>query len=234
MVTPARFGAGMTFPQYLDYIGTPENLARESGWWLGRERKDLSALVRGWYERLRLTEAQAAAMRWLAAQPAGPAKILAISEEWSSDCRRDVCIVARLAEAAGLELRIFNRDGPRLATGPRADPAESPNADLVNAHLHERDGQTFQSIPVVVVYTADFVELHRHIERPALYRRHRDRIVPAMQAPRPGETREQAWSRFMADWRAIQDGPFFPIWASATADEILSALHERLLGAAPR
>ena len=75
-----------------------------------------------------------------------------------------------------------------------------------------------------LIFSADFVELHRHIERPALYRRHRDRIVPAMQAPRAGETRDQAWSRFMADWRAIQEGPFFPIWASATADEILSAL----------
>jgi hypothetical protein len=229
VVTPARFAAGMTFPQYLDYIGTPENLARESGWWLGRERKDLSGLIRDWYACLRLTEAQTAAMRWLAAQPGGPAKILAISEEWSSDCRRDVCIVARLAEAAGLELRVFNRDGRKFSEGPRSDPAESPNADLVNAYLNERDGRTFQSIPVIVIFNADFVELHRHIERPALYRRHRDRVVPAMQAPRAGETRDQAWSRFMADWRAIQQGPLFPIWASATADEILSALYERLL-----
>ena len=228
-VTAARFAAGRTFPEYLDYIGTPENLARESGWWLGRERRDLSGRIRAWYARLRLSDAQAAAMRWLAAQPGGPAKILAIAEDWSSDCRRDVCIVARLAEAAGLELRIFDRDGRRLGEGPRADPAESPNADLMNAFLSERDGQTFQSIPVIVIYTADLVELHRHIERPALYRRHRDRIVPAMQAARGGETKEQAWDRFMRDWGALQQGPFFPIWAAATADEILSALHERLL-----
>jgi hypothetical protein len=33
----------------------------------------------------------------------------------------------------------------------------------------------------------------------------------------------------MTDWRALQEGPFFPIWASATADEILSAVYERLL-----
>jgi Thioredoxin len=229
VVTPARFAAGMTFPQYLDYIGTPENLARESGWWLGRERRDLSAGIRAWYERLRLAPAQAEAIRWLAAQPGGPARILVISEEWSSDCRRDVCILARLAEAGGLELRIFNRDGSRFATGPRADPAESPNADLMNAFLYERDGQTYQSIPVAVVYTRDFVELHRHIERPALYIKHRDAIVNAMQAPRPGETRDETWARFMHDWRALQQGPFFPIWASATADEILSALYERLL-----
>ena len=87
-VTPERFAQGRTFAEYLDYIGTPENLARESGWWLGKERRDLSGIIRSWYERLRLSDAQAAAVRWLAAQPGGPAKILAISEEWSSDCRR--------------------------------------------------------------------------------------------------------------------------------------------------
>jgi hypothetical protein len=161
-VTPERFAQGRTFAEYLDYIGTPENLARESGWWLGKERRDLSGIIGSWYERLRLSDAQAAAVRWLAAQQGGPAKILAISEEWSSDCRRDLCIVARLAEAASLELRIFDRDGRRLGNGPRADPAESPNADLVNAFLAERDGETFQSIPVIVVYSERFVELHRH------------------------------------------------------------------------
>ena len=228
-VTPERFASGMTFEQYLDYIGTPENLARESGWWLGRERRDLSGIIRPWYERLRLSDAQAAAIRWLAAQPGGPAKILAISEEWSSDCRRDVCIVSRLAEAGGLELRIFNRDGQKFGRGSRSDPAESPNADLVNAFLYEKDGETFQSIPVIVIYSKYFEELHRHIERPALYKKHRDRLVPAMQAAKPGETREQAWERFMRDWRALQEGPFFPLWASATADEILSALYERLV-----
>jgi hypothetical protein len=55
-----------------------------------------------------------------------------------------------------------------------------------------------------------------------------------MQAPKPGETREQAWERFMRDWRALQEGPFFPLWASATADEILSALYERLVVGPPR
>ena len=29
---PARFAQGMTFAQYLDFVGTPENLAREAGW----------------------------------------------------------------------------------------------------------------------------------------------------------------------------------------------------------
>ena len=47
-------------------------------------------------------------MRDLVALPGGPVKVVAISEEWSSDCRRDVPVLAKLAEATGLEMRIFS------------------------------------------------------------------------------------------------------------------------------
>src|SRR5215467_682170 len=106
-VTPQRFASGMTFDEYVAYAGTPENLAREAGWWLGTERRDLSGLLRTWYEQRRISDAQGEAIRWLARQPDGPARILVISEEWSSDCRRDVPMLARLADA-----------GPRAARGP--------------------------------------------------------------------------------------------------------------------
>jgi len=132
VVTGERFAQGMTFHDYVTSVGTPENLEREAGWWLGPQRHDFSGLLRERYDHVGRTEAQAGAIRWLAAQPNGPTRMLVISEEWSSDCRRDVPMLARLAEAGGLELRIFPRDGRRLGRGPRADPAESPNADLVN------------------------------------------------------------------------------------------------------
>jgi hypothetical protein len=224
VVTPERFAQGMTFAQYLDDIGTPENLAREAGWWRGPERVDWSARLRAWHGRLHLREAQVAAIRWLAAQPDGPANILAISEEWSSDCRRDVPVLARLAEAGGLELRIFRRDGDRVGREPRANPAETPNADLVNAFLNERDGTTYQSIPVAVFFTRDFRSLWRYIERPAVY--HPRALSTAMQRPQPGESREVAWERFLRDWGALQQSPFFPMWACAAADEMLTALYE--------
>jgi len=228
VLTPARFARGMTIDQYLAYIGSPENLARESDWWLGKERKDLSDIVRPWYERARLSDAQRDAIRWLAAQPDGPAHILVISEEWSSDCRRDVPILARLAEAGGMELRIFTRDGARPAKGPRSDPAESPNADLVNEFLNEKDGQTWQSVPVAAFYTRDFRYLYHYIEFPAIY--HKMRLAKAMQRPKPGEaTPEATWDRFIVDWRQLQSSPFPMLWASAAIDEMLSALHERLL-----
>ena len=120
VVTPERFASGRTFEQYLAFIGTPDNLAREGS--ASGPRRDQTAAMRAWYEANRLTDAQAAAIRWLASQPGGPAKILVISEEWSSDCRRDVPMLARVAEAGGMELRIFTRDGRRFSASRAAEP----------------------------------------------------------------------------------------------------------------
>jgi hypothetical protein len=227
VVTPARFAEGMTFDQYIKYIGTPENLQREAGWLLGPQRMDFSTILRERYERLRLSDEQVEAIRWLAAQPNGPAKVLMISEEWSSECRRDVPALGRLAEAGGLELRIFPRDGQKVGRDPRADPADSPNADIVNEFLNVKDGQTYQSVPVVAFYTSGFEYLYHYTEFPAIY--HKDRVMAAIRAPKPGETADEAFERGIRDWRALQDSPFFRLWACAAIDEMLSALHERIV-----
>jgi hypothetical protein len=134
-VTPERFARGMTFDEYVRYAGSPENLAREAwggdfpdGGSYGAPRQDQSGVLRERYARTRLADHQTAAIRWLAAQPDGPAKILVLSEEWSSDCRRDVPVLARLAEAGGLELRIFPRDGKKIlgTAAPTPPPPPTP------------------------------------------------------------------------------------------------------------
>src|SRR5687767_6090416 len=145
-VTAERFAKGMTFDQYVKYAGSPENLAREAfggyfpdGGSFAAARKDNSAVFRDRYAKARLGEQQAAAIKWLAAQPGGPAKILVISEDWSSDCRRDVPVLARLAEAGGMELRIFNRDGKKILGTRRPDPATAePDAKIGRASCRER------------------------------------------------------------------------------------------------
>lgn len=235
-VTPERFAKGRTFDEYLKYVGSPENLAREAfsayhpdAGSIGGPRKDNSAIFRERYAKARLTDAQAAAIRWLAAQPGGPANILVISEDWSSDCRRDVPMLARLAEAGGLALRIFNRDGQRVLWQRRPDPAAAPDAnwDLMLEFMNVKNGGEWASLPAVGVYSKDFRLLCRYLEYPAMY--HKDRLRGHMYAARPGETTEQGRERGQHEFTALQASPFFDLWGSAAIDEILSALHERLL-----
>jgi hypothetical protein len=238
VITAERFAKGRTFEDYVTYTGSAENLAREAfggsyrpdGGSIGGPRKDNSAVFRERFAKARLTDQQAAAIKWLAAQPNGPAKILVISEDWSSDCRRDVPMLARLAEAGGLEMRIFNRDGKQILATRKPDPAANPdgNHDLMVQFMKKDDRGEWASLPVAVVYTKDFQELHRYIEFPAIY--HKDPIRAHMSAARPSESADQAGKRSAEEFLALQSSPFFDIWASAGVDEILSALREKVTG----
>ena len=239
-VTAERFAKGMTFEQYVTYAGSAENLAREAfggayfsdGGSHAGPRRDNSAVFRERYAKARLTDQQVAAIKWLAAQPGGPANILVISEDWSSDCRRDLPVLARLAEAGELEMRIFNRDGKKILGTRRPDPAAAPdgNHDLMLELMNAKNGGEWASLPVAVFYTADFRELHRYQEYPAIY--HKDLIRGSFQVPRPGEGETETKDRAGREFVALQGSPFFDLWGSAAVDEILSALHERhLLGA---
>ncbi len=228
-----RFAQGMTFDEYVTFTGSPQNLAREGfdvrRFSMLRPRLDWSGFLRERYERARLGEEQVAAARWIAAQPGGPARILVISEDWSSDCRRDVPYLARLAEAGGLELRIFTRDGDRMLLKGLPDPVDpaAGNADLVVEFAHEKNGQRFATVPVAVFYTKDWREVYRYVEYPAIYRK--ERVIGHLRSARPGETPEQAKERGGRDIAALLDSPFYDVWARAGIDEILSALHETLV-----
>ena len=230
-MTPERFARGMTFDEYVKFTGSPENLAREGfdirRFSLVRPRVDWSGYLRERYAKARLADDQAAAITWLTAQPGGPSKVLVISEDWSSDCRRDVPYLARLAEAGSLELRIFTRDGEAMHMKGLPDPAAGGNADLVNAYANEKNGQTFATIPVAVFFTKDFVELYRYVEYPAIY--HKDRVIGSLRAARAGESEDQAKARGGRDIATLLDSPFFDVWAQAGIAQILSALHERLV-----
>jgi hypothetical protein len=234
-VTPQRFAQGMTFDEYVTFVGSAENLARE-GFDIRRfshvrPRIDWSGYLRERYANAKLTLDQAAAIRWLAAQPGGPAKILVIAEEWSSDCRRDVPYLARLAEEGGLELRIFVRDGDAMLMKGLPDPASSPNADLVHAYANEKNGERFATVPVAVFFDRAFNELHRYIEYPAIY--HKARLIGHLRSARDGETQDEARQRGGRQISELLESPFFDVWAHAGISEIVSALHERVVIGAP-
>ena len=228
-VTPQRFAQGMTFDQYVAFTGTPENLAREGSTLAGpAPRRDWSGYLRERYTKARLTDEQAAAVKWLTAQPGGPAKMLVISEEWSSDCRRDVPYLQRLADAGGIDMRLFTRDGEKLPKGGRPDPADSPNADLMLRYMNVRPDGTFASIPVAVFFDRELNELYRYVEFPAIY--HKDALRAKITGPRPGETPEQTKARGGRDSFALFETPFYDVWAHAAIAQILSGLYERITG----
>jgi hypothetical protein len=215
-ITAERFSQGMTFDEYVAYIGTPENLQREGS---TGPRQNLSAYFREAFERARLNEDQEAALMWLVAQPNGPAKMLVISEEWSSDCRRDVPVFARIAADTGMELRIFKRDGQQFDV-PDTEP------DIMSDVLNQKKGGAFRSIPVCAFYTSDYTYLYHFTEYAGIY--DKDRLVQQhIRGARPGESPAQTAERAGREFGALQQSPFWRIWTSATVDEIISGLHRR-------
>ena len=235
VITPERFAKGMSFEGYVRFTGSPENLAREGfdvrRFSKVRPRLDWSGYLQDRYAKARLSDDQAAAIRWLVAQPGGPAKLLVISEDWSSDCRRDVPYLARLAETGGLELRIFTRDGDAILMSGLPEPSAGGNPDLVHTFANEKNGQKFATVPVAAFFDRDFNELHRYLEYPAIYRK--ERVIGHLRSARPGETPEDAKSRGGREIGALLESPFFDVWAHAGIDQIISALHERVVVGAP-
>lgn len=217
VVTAERFAQGMTFDQYVRYVATSENLARIGNWPKGTPlRVDQSAALREGFDSHRLTADQVAALKWLVARSGGPARMLVISEEWSSDCRRDVPVFARVAKATGMELRIFTRDGRDFSNAPVPSLADAPdgNADLMAQFLKHGKGTTFQSIPVAAFFTRDMEYLYHYQEYPALY--DKEGLRAGSGAPLAGD--DEGWAELRA-------GPFFRVWASAAVDEMISSLH---------
>src|SRR5262249_56648172 len=75
-MTPERFARGMAFADYLKFTGSPENLAREGfdvrRLALVQPRLDWSGFPAQRHPKTRITDGEAAGMKWPAAQPRGP------------------------------------------------------------------------------------------------------------------------------------------------------------------
>ena len=84
------------------------------------------------------------------ARKGGDVKMAIIGADWCPDVVRGLPIAVKLAEAAGLDYRIFVKE---------------EHADLMEQFTWRHE---FQSIPVVVFYTNDWHELGSWIERPAI------------------------------------------------------------------
>jgi thiol-disulfide isomerase/thioredoxin len=132
VVTPARFEQGLP---YADFLAQAK---------VNRDKFEK------FYNDSALTDDDIAFFKKAAALPAGPAKILALAEDWCGDVYRELPTVVRIAEATGADLRIFRRD---------------ENPDIMDEYL-SNNGKS-RAIPVFVFYTKDHRYITHFLERSA-------------------------------------------------------------------
>src|SRR5690349_6570308 len=92
VVTPERFASGLTYEQYFSQIEQNKDRFQQN------------------YEGTHVTDEQASRFKSIMARPNGPAKVLVLGEDWCPDVYRGMPVIAKLAEATGLEMRVFPRD----------------------------------------------------------------------------------------------------------------------------
>ena len=185
VVTAERFAQGMTYDEYMNSV------------------KVNKARIEEYYDNVRLESEQTDALRELAGADGGPARLMVIGEDWCGDVVRELPVLARVAEAAGLELRIFPRD---------------ENHDIMNEFLKEGK---YMSIPVAVFYDQGHEYICHWIERSEAASREQGEIEAAIRAEQP-DISDQDFGRQRRTRTAIRASE----WQRATVDELVGMLRE--------
>lgn len=190
VVTPERFASGM---RYEEYVASIERNAKRFG---------------DNYAGTTVSAADAAALRDLVARPNGPAKVLVLGEDWCPDVFRGMPVFARIAEAAGMEMRVFPRD---------------QHKDIMKEFLA---GGEFESIPVAVFYTRDHRYLGHWIERPALANQQMHDLAPMYARLRKTDASDEERAAAKQEYIDFQNGPIWGGWRQETIKEVIRLLDE--------
>ena len=187
VVTPERYSQGMTYDQYMETV------------------KVNKARIEEYYANVSLDSEQTGRLQELASHDNGPARMMVIGEDWCGDVVRELPVLARVAEAAGLELRIFPRD---------------ENHDIMNEFLKEG---LYMSIPVAVFYDQGHEYICHWIERSEVANREQGEIESAIRSEQP-DISDQDFGRQRRARTAARAGD----WQKATVDELVGLLQEHL------
>ena len=187
VVTPERFSQGFTYEEYIAQIKVNKDRFEQ------------------YYSGFKVEPEDSERLSKLAQHSRGPKKLLVLGEDWCIDVYRGLPTLARLAEAAGMELRVFPRD---------------QNQDIMGEFL--KDGQ-FMSIPTAVFYTEDHEYICHWIERPEEARRGMTEIEAQIRAEKPDISDQE----FMTVRRA-RITEHFPRWQQATVQELVQLLTQRV------
>lgn len=189
VVTPQRFDAGFRYADYMAQVN------------VNKDRMD------SFYENFTVTPEDEAALKALASDPNGPTKMLVLGEDWCGDVVRGLPVLARMAEAAGWDMRVFPRD---------------QHHDIMNEFLKE--GQ-FMSIPTAVFYTSDHRYILHWIERPEVADREQREIEAAIRAENP-DISDQDFGRE----RRARTSAKAEEWQQATVEELIEKLRQGIAG----
>ena len=189
VVTPERFNSGLT---YEDYLGRIQR---------NREKFDYN------HEETVLSDEDIAAFRRLASQPGGPARVLALGEDWCPDVFRGLPVMARIAVASGMELKVFPRDD---------------NLDIMGEFLNSGE---HQSIPTFVFYTSDHRYIAHWIERPAKANAEMGEVMKRYEGLDRSKPDDVAKLRQIAN--EFQQGPIWASWRHETVRELRTLLEEK-------
>ncbi|MEX0785791.1 MAG: thioredoxin family protein [Dehalococcoidia bacterium] len=191
VVTPERFSQGITYEEWMKAIDRNQERFQEN------------------YDEHSISEEDANALRELVKRPNGPAKCLVLGEAWCPDVFRGLPVIARIAEASGMELRCFPRD---------------ENKDIMAEFL--KNGE-HESIPAVVFYTKDHQYIGHWIERPNLANEQMPELRKLTEPLRNADITPEEREKHIKAYIEFQHGPIWGGWRDATVTEIRELLEQR-------
>lgn len=187
IVTLERFASGFTYKDYIAQVKVNKGRFEE------------------YYATGQLTAEDTTFFRKAAKAPNGVTKMLVLGEDWCPDAFRGIPTMARIAEAVGIEMRIFPRD---------------QNQDIMKEFLKEGE---FMSIPVAVFYTKNMQYLCHWIERPELANIERAKIQEGVKNEQPGANEQDIRTLVGERSRAR-----YPAWQQETIKEMRAMLAKKL------
>jgi hypothetical protein len=169
VITAQRYSQGFTYEAYLNQLGDTRQRFAEHG------------------AAFRLGPTDAQFFKDIVPR-FGHIKVVAIVEDWCPDVHRGLPIMAGIARASGMDMRVFPRD---------------KNLDIMNLYL--KQGK-FMSIPVFAFFDQNLNPLCHWIERPKVATRFMEKIAAELAKEKLGEEElrqeRRKRSQLMADsWR---------------------------------
>ena len=188
VVTPERLAQGISYKEWAETIDRNQDKFEDN------------------YKGTTPNPADVAAINAAAAKIGG-VTCLALGEAWCPGVVRGMPVIGKLAEATGLDLKIFFRD---------------QNLDIMNEFLYKGE---FQSIPTLVFYTRDHKYIGHWIEKAKKVREDSPtHLSPITSRIRNQDLTQEERDQAAADYVEFKKGPIWASWRDAQVREIRELL----------